>query len=106
MPGFVLSQAEIATTPSSRCPRATSSMLSAMTSRLISDAFMPSVPMLIPSDTAIVLNSSGVPPAARMPSFTLSARRLRWKLQGPISIHVFATPISGRDRSSRDSPVA
>ena len=31
---------------------------------------MPSVPIDTPSETAIVLNSSGVPPARRMPSFT------------------------------------
>ena len=48
-----------------------------MTSRLMSDAFMPSVPIETPSLTAIVLNSIGVPPAARMPAFTCSARR-RW----------------------------
>ncbi len=38
---------------------------------------MPSVPMLTPSLTAIVLNSMGVPPAARTPSLTSSAR-WRW----------------------------
>ena len=38
---------------------------------------MPSVPIDTPSLTAIVLNSMGVPPAARMPSFTNSASR-RW----------------------------
>ena len=38
---------------------------------------MPSVPIVTPSDMEIVLNSMGVPPAARMPSFTNSARR-RW----------------------------
>ena len=48
-----------------------------MTSRLISDAFIPSVPIVTPSLTAIVLNSIGVPPAARMPALTCSARR-RW----------------------------
>ena len=48
-----------------------------MTSRLISDAFMPSVPIVTPSLTEIVLNSIGVPPAARMPSLTCSASR-RW----------------------------
>ena len=56
---------------------ATSSMESAMTSRLTSEAFMPSVPIVTPSETAIVLNSIGVPPAARMPSLTNSASR-RW----------------------------
>ena len=46
-----------------------------MTSRLISDAFIPSVPIETPSLTEIVLNSIGVPPAARMPAFTCSASR-------------------------------
>ncbi len=55
----------------------TSSIESAMTSRLMSEAFMPSVPIVTPSLTEIVLNSIGVPPAARMPSFTCSASR-RW----------------------------
>ena len=48
-----------------------------MTSRETSDAFMPSVPMETPSETAMVLNSIGVPPAARMPSLTFTARS-RW----------------------------
>ena len=48
-----------------------------MTSRLMSDAFMPSVPIDTPSLTETVLNSIGVPPAARMPSLTYSASR-RW----------------------------
>jgi hypothetical protein len=34
---------------------------------------MPSVPMATPSETAIVLNSSGVPPASRTPRFTSCA---------------------------------
>ncbi len=38
---------------------------------------MPSVPIVTPSLTLMVLNSMGVPPAARMPSLTCSARR-RW----------------------------
>ena len=56
-------------------PRATNSMESAITSRLISEHFMPSTPMLMPSEIDTVLNSIGVPPAARMPSFTLAAKR-------------------------------
>ena len=82
--------------PSNRWPRATSSMESAMTSRLISEAFMPSVPIEMPSETAMVLYSIGVPPAARMPAFTRSDNRRRWKLQGMTSIQVLATPINGR----------
>ena len=75
--GIVLSQPTRQTRPSNRWPRATSSIESAITSRLTSDAFIPSVPMLTPSDTAMVLNSIGVPPAARMPSLTFTARS-RW----------------------------
>ena len=76
-PGPVLSQPKMQTTPSKRWPRATSSIESATTSRLIKDAFMPSVPIETPSLTEIVPNSIGVPPAARMPAFTASASR-RW----------------------------
>ena len=62
---------------------------------------MPSVPMVSPSLMAMVLNSMGVPPAARMPSFTLADRRRRWKLQGMVSIQVLATPMRGLRRSRR-----
>ena len=37
----------------------------------MSEAFMPSVPMVTPSLTEMVLNSMGVPPAARMPCLDL-----------------------------------
>ena len=57
----------------SRCPRATSSIESAITSRETSDARMPSVPIETPSETAIVLNSIGVPPASRMPALHVAA---------------------------------
>ena len=106
MPGMVLSQPDNATTPSNRCPRATSSIESAITSRLINEAFIPSVPIEIPSDTAMVLYSMGVPPAALMPAFTRSDNRRRWKLQGMTSIQVLATPMIGRDKSSSVNPTA
>ena len=77
-----------------------------MTSRLMSDAFMPSVPIETPSLTETVLNSIGVPPAERMPSFTNSARRRWLKLHGIVSIHVVATPTSGFARSSSVNPMA
>jgi hypothetical protein len=77
-PGMVLSQPTSATTPSKRWPRPTSSMESAMTSRETREAFIPSVPMVTPSEMATVLHSMGVPPAARTPSFTSSATRRRW----------------------------
>ena len=74
---------------------ATSSIESATTSRLTSEAFMPSVPMVTPSLTEMVLNSMGVPPAARMPSLTCSARSRWLRLQGIVSIHCVATPMMG-----------
>ena len=52
-------------------------MESAITSRLTSEAFIPSVPMVTPSLMAMVSNSIGVQPAARMPCFTSSASRRR-----------------------------
>ena len=104
--GIVLSQPTSATIASNMCPRPTSSIESAITSRLTSEAFMPSVPIVTPSEMAMVLNSMGVPPAARMPSFTLAARRRRWKLHGMVSIQVLATPTIGRLRSSSVNPIA
>ena len=54
-----------------------SSIESAITSRLTSEVFIPVVPIVIPSETATVLNSIGVPPAARTPSLMCSASRRR-----------------------------
>ena len=104
--GIVLSQPTRQTSPSNRCPRATSSIESAITSRLTSDARMPSVPIETPSDTDTVLNSIGVPPAARMPALTRCASSRWLKLQGIVSIHVVATPTIGRARSSSVKPIA
>ena len=105
-PGMVLSQPTSTTRPSNRLPRATSSMESAITSRLISEARIPSLPIVMPSEMDTVLNSIGVPPAARIPSLIRSPSRRRWKLHGPISIHVFATPMIGRRRASSSNPTA
>ena len=104
--GIVLSHPTTQTTASKSCPRQTSSMESAITSRLTREAFMPSVPIVSPSLIAMVLNSMGVPPAARMPSFTFADNRRRWKLQGMVSIQVLATPIRGLLRSSSVNPTA
>ena len=73
-----MSQPTRTTRPSNRLPRATSSIESAITSRLTSEAFMPAVPIVIPSEIETVLNSRGVPPASRMPAFTSAASSLRW----------------------------
>src|SRR5438477_829674 len=104
--GIVLSQPTIKTRPSKRWPRVTSSIESAITSRLTSEAFIASVPIDRPSETALVLNSIGVAPAARMPAFTFSARRRWLKLQGMVSIQLCPTPISGFAKSSRVKPIA
>ena len=88
--------------PSSMCASAKSSIESAMTSRDTSDARIPSVPIEMPSDTAMVLNSTGVPPASRMPFFTCSARARRCTLQGVTSVHVLATPMKGFSRSASE----
>ncbi len=99
-----MSQPTRQTRPSSRWPSTTSSIESAITSREISEARIPVVPIETPSETEIVLNSSGVPPAARMPSFTYRASTRWLRLHGIVSIHVVATPISGFARSSSVKP--
>ncbi len=66
-----------------------------MTSRETSEAFMPCVPMVMPSWIVMVLNSMGVPPASRMPCFRASAISRRWTLQVPISVQVLAMPMMG-----------
>src|SRR5262249_25824800 len=104
--GIVLSQPTRATTPSRLLPRTTSSIESAITSRLTREARMPSVPIAMPSEIETVLTSSGVPPAARMPSLTDAASSRRCRLQGPISIHVLAIPINGLRRSASEKPAA
>ena len=66
---------------------------------------MPSVPIVTPSLIATVLNSIGVPPAARTPSLTFAANFRRPKLQGMVSIQEWATPMIGRARSSSVKPM-
>ena len=66
---------------------------------------MPSVPIETPSETEIVLNSIGVPPASRIPRFTCWASSRWFQLHGIVSIHVVATPTSGRARSSSVKPI-
>jgi len=68
IPGMFLSQPPMVTSPSIRSPKETSSTESAMTSREMSDAFIPSVPIEIASEIVIVPNSIGIPPAASIPS--------------------------------------
>ena len=85
-PGVVLSQPTMQTIASNMCESATSSIESAITSRLTREPFMPCVPMVMPSEMAIVLNSIGVPPAARTPRLAASARARWLKLHGIVSV--------------------
>ena len=62
-PGIFLSQPATVISPSIRSPKVTTSMESAMTSRLTREAFIPSVPMEMPSLTVMVPNSKGMPSA-------------------------------------------
>ena len=56
---------------------------------------MPSCPIAMPSHTAMVLNSKGVPPAIRMPSFTARAMRFSSLWPGTTSLKELTTPMKG-----------
>ena len=77
-----------------------------MTSRLTSEARMPSWPIEMPSLTAMVVNSIGKPPAARTPSLARLASRSSGRLQGVTSFHDDATPTWGLSQSSSVMPTA
>lgn len=104
--GMVLSQPHSTTIASRQWPSTASSIESVMISRLTSEARMPEVPMAMPSVTAMVLNSIGVPPAARMPSQAAAARSRRFRLHGLTLDQVCTTAISGLAMASSSSPVA
>ncbi len=101
-----MSQAARQIRPSKGWLRPTSSIESAITSRLTSEARIPGVPWVRLSETAIVLNSTGVPPAARIPSATWAASR-RWpRLHGIVPVQVVAIPTSGSAQSRSPKPIA
>ena len=56
---------------------------------------MPSWFMLMPSETEIVVNSRGVPPASAMPSLAASTWKSWVMLQGVCSPFMLTTPIIG-----------
>ncbi len=78
IPGSDLSQPAMPTRASSRSACITSSTESAIRSRDISDAFIPSWPIAMPSEIAIVVNSIGTAPPWRTPSFASAASLSRW----------------------------
>ena len=106
MPGRLLSQPANVTIPSSRSACITASTESAMTSRLTSEKCMPSCPMEMPSDTEMVPNCMGNPPAACTPSLAAVASRANDKLHGVISFHEDAIPIWGLAKSVSPMPTA
>src|SRR3954447_7199489 len=67
---------------------------------------MPTWPIEMPSDTLIVPNSSGYPPAACTPSLTALASRSSDRLHGVISFQLEATPTWGFAQSSSPIPTA
>ena len=85
-PGTFLSQLGIITRPSNWWAMAMASVESAMRSRVTREYFMPTWPMAMPSHTAMAGNSTGVPPAARMPAFTAWAILSRFMWPGTISL--------------------
>ena len=105
-PGMFLSQPPMVIRPSMRSPKVTSSMESAMTSRLTSEVFMPSVPMEMPSLTVMVPNSKGTPSACLTPSLAATAKRSRCTLQGVTSLARLAMDTKGLSMSSRVMPMA
>ena len=105
-PGMFLSQPPTTITPSCDCPRLTVSMLSAITSRLTREHFMPSVPMLIPSDTVMVPYTCGIPPPSFSASVMCPASSPRPLLQGVMLLCACATPMTGFSKSPSPKPTA
>src|SRR5665648_1294290 len=106
MPGRDLSHPASSTAPSRRSACITISTLSAMVSRLTREKCIPSWPIEMPSETEMVANSSGNPPAACTPFLAALASRSSDRLQGVISFQELATPIWGLAKSSSPIPTA
>src|SRR5580700_423820 len=106
MPGVILSQFEMQIMASAQCAFTMYSTESAISSRLGSEYSMPPWPIAMPSSTAIVLNSRGIAPAARIASATTwpTSRRCTWP--GTNSVKLFATAMMGLPMSSLATPVA
>ncbi len=66
-----------------------------MTSRETSEDFMPWWPIAMPSVTAMVQNSRGVPPEVATPFLAACAWRISEMLQGAASFQQEATPTRG-----------
>ncbi len=106
MPGVILSQFEMQIMASAQCAFTMYSTESAISSRLGSEYSMPPWPMAMPSSTAIVLNSRGIAPAARIASATTWPTSRRCTCPGTNSVKLFATAMIGLPMSSLATPVA
>src|SRR6516225_3284455 len=67
---------------------------------------MPSWFILMPSETEMVANSRGVPPASAIPSLAASTWKSWVMLQGVCSPFMLTTPIIGLAKASSSSPIA
>ena len=61
--------------------------------------------MLMPSETEMVVNARGVPPAASTPSCACAACSASVPLQGVVSPAVVTTPMKGRAMAASSSPI-
>ena len=67
---------------------------------------MPSWFMLTPSETEMVVNSRGVPPASVIPALAASTWKSWVMLQGVCSPFMLTTPIIGFAIAASSSPIA
>src|SRR5919112_5645369 len=88
--GVVLSQPHSNTTPSSGF-----ALIDSSTSILTKLRYNIAVGFIRVSPNDITGNSTGKPPASKMPRFTDSASSLKWALQGVNSLQVLQIPITG-----------
>ena len=98
-PGMFLSHPPTTNTPSIHWPCTQVSMQSEITSRLIKEYFMPSVPMAIPSEMVGVPKIWALPPDSSMPSTAASASFCKPLLQGVMVLCPLATPTMGLTKS-------
>ena len=105
-PGMFLSQAATTDNPSIPSVKQTVSIESAITSRLTSEPFIPSVPIDMPSLIVIVPNINGTPCASHIPSLTFSAILVKCTLHGVTSLAKLATAMNGFSMSSSSNPTA
>ena len=103
--GIFLSQPPMATKPSMHSQPTTVSIESAMTSRDTSEYFIPSVPIEMPSEIVMVLNTIALPPALFVPASATRANSSMCMLHGVTLLQVEATPMIGFSKSDFLKPV-